>query len=553
MLTSLSIRNYAIIEEIDFHPERGLNVITGETGAGKSILLGALGLVLGNRADLGVLKKSDEKCIVEGIFQIEGYGLKSFFDERDLDYSEELILRREILPAGKSRAFINDTPVRLSDITDLAASLVDLHQQFSSLDIYQKNYQLSLLDAMADNHKIRDRYRTIFSSWNKLRTQLEDLREKERQSSQELDFFQFQFDELEEAGLEAGEQKLLEEELASLENYGDIKSALHKVSVTLENESSGITERMEELIRELEALASVHGGCKTLSERLEQTHIELRDIAGEAMGINDDLEFDPNRAEFLNNRLDSLYRLQKKHGLESVEELIELRENLDEKIRDYSSLGDRILELEKSEASLRESAQEKAAELTETRISAAEEMERLCGDLLEQLSMPHANLKIELESEGDLFPEGRDRVRFLFSANKGMEFRDLRQVASGGEVSRLNLAIKSIIAGRMHLPTLIFDEIDSGVSGDVALKMGRILKKIAKDHQVVVITHSPQVAAGGKKHFYIHKTNDGNSTATRLEVLGDDKRIAHIAVMLSSDPPGSAAIENAKELIKLNE
>nr|MBS0037963.1 DNA repair protein RecN [Saprospiraceae bacterium] len=552
MLSNLSIQNYAIIEQIDFRPGNGLNVITGETGAGKSILLGALGLILGNRADMGVLKKADKKCVIEAVFQIEAYNLRPFFEERDLDYYPELIVRREILPAGKSRAFINDTPARLSDLSDLASHLVDLHQQFSSLDIYQKNYQLELLDAMAENQKIKQNYQAAYSQWVKTGTELENLRITEREANKEFDFLQFQFSELEEAELEAGELEGLEDELSLLENFGDIKSALVKMVGVLEENQSSINEQLQELSREIGGLAQVNSSCKGLSDRLEAAYIELQDVAQEATSLNEDLEFDPDRMELLTNRLDNLYRLQKKHGLETVEELIDLKEELDQKLQEFGSLSDKIEKLEKRETELRKTAVEIAARLTESRKSAAQTIQKLCGKMLGELSMPHAVLNIELTGMDEPGSEGMDEVKFLFSANKGMEFKDLRRVASGGEVSRLNLAIKSIIAGKMHLPTLIFDEIDSGVSGDVALKMGRILQKTAENHQIIVITHSPQVAARGMKHFFIHKTTLKDSTQTQLKILEDQNRINHIAVMLSSDPPTAAAIENAKELINLN-
>ena len=551
MLKHLAVRNYAIIEKVDFFPGKGLNVITGETGAGKSILLGALGLILGQRADHSVLKDKGKKGTVEAIFEIGEYALQPFFEEKDLDYSDELIVRREILPAGKSRAFINDTPARVADLQDLSSYLVDLHQQFSGLDIYRKNYQLELLDAMSEDEDSLNAYQSLFSSWKKIRIELDATSEKEAEATKEFDFLSFQHEELESADLQENELAELEEELSSLENFEEIKDAFTALENELEGEQYGVNERLKELVRRLSRLGDFNLSCKELGQRLESVQIELEDISREASMINDDLEFEPGRLEVVRSRIDLLYRLLKKHQLEETHELITLRDAMSEKLKEYSSMSDKIAGLKTEEEKLKKQLTTAGEKLTKVRVQAAENLQKQSMQRLEQLSMPHARLKIDLSPLKEPAETGLDEVTFLFSANKGMDFKDLKQVASGGEVSRLNLSIKSVIAGKMQLPTLIFDEIDSGVSGDVALKMGKIMKTTAGKHQIIVITHSPQVAACGEQHYFIHKTTQGENTITNLKSLTKEERINHIAVMLSSDPPSSAAIENAKELINL--
>lgn len=551
MLKQLAIRNYAIIEEVDFHPGAGLNVITGETGAGKSILLGALGLILGQRADHGVLKDGDKKCTVEAVFDIGDYGLKPFFEERDLDYADDLLIRREILPAGKSRAFINDTPARLADLQDLSAFLVDLHQQFSALDIYRKQYQLELLDAMSEDQHFLNQYRKLFSDWKKIKQELDQTLEKEAEATKEFDFLSFQFEELDSADLQADEREELEGELSSLENFEEIKEALNLTENTLEGDQHSVNEQIKDLVKSLSRLGDYNHSCRDLGQRLDSVQIELEDIARTAAALNDQMEFEPARLEFLRNRIDLLFRLMKKHHLDSTQDLIILREKMAEKLREYSSMSERIDHLKSKESEFKKNLESVGLKLSEARKKAAEKLQEQSMKRLESLSMPYARLKIELSRLKEPSENGLDEVVFLFSANKGMDFRDLRQVASGGEVSRLNLSIKSAIAGKMKLPTLIFDEIDSGVSGDVALKMGKIMKQTAAKHQIIVITHSPQVAACGERHFFIHKTTQEESTKTHLKSLSKEDRINHIAVMLSADPPTTAAIENAKELINL--
>lgn len=552
MLKSLSIKNYAIIENLTFEPGNTLNVITGETGAGKSILLGALGLVLGNRAELDVLKDKSKKCVVEAVFDIEKYGLKPFFEHHELDFHPHLIVRREILPAGKSRAFVNDTPAKLDVLQKLSALLVDLHQQFSSLDIYQSSYQLNLLDAMAENRKLFEEYQKVWTQWMATNKELQELIRQEEEATKEYDFLEFQYKELEEAKIEEGEVGSLEEELKSLDNFGLIKESMAQVINILEEGDRPINDQINNLAAAVNQSAEVHADCKKIGERLNGVAIELEDLVREVAVINENLEFDPDRLEFLNNRLDTLYRLQKKHQLNSSEELIQLMNELEQKLEAYNSIADRINELEQEAKELKSEVIERGGRLTKSRINAAGKLEKQCMEILRNLSMPHARLKIGMVQRQNPGADGMDELRFLFSANKGVDFKDLRDVASGGEISRLNLAIKSIIAGKIHLPTLIFDEIDSGVGGDVALKMGRILNQTARDHQIVVITHSPQVAASGSNHFFIHKTTQGNVTRTHLRKLEGEDRLHHIAVMLSTEPPTEAALANAKELIHLN-
>ncbi len=552
MLKSLSIKNYAIIDRLELQPSEGLNVLTGETGAGKSILLGALGLVLGQRADLGVLRNPEEKCVVEAIFQLADGKLKPILEENDLDFSTEMILRREILPAGKSRAFVNDTPARLSLLQQISSLLVDLHQQFSSLDIYQQNYQLGLVDAMGDNEKSLRDYREIFNTWQSKKRELEKLKLREAEATKEHDFVAFQCEELQEFGLQKGEKEELEERLHTLENFEGIKHALSKVESVIENSPASMESQLNELLREMRAFSEMNQEIKSLAERLESAAVELSDISREASLLNEQMEHNPGEAETTRQRLDELIRLMNKHQVESEEDLIVLQADLEEKLKSFDSVSEEISALEEELADCRKQLQTSADKLSDNRKKAAGKMEKETMKILQTLSMPHARLKISLTPSGEPRADGMDEVEFLFSANKGVDFKNLRDVASGGEISRLNLAIKSIIAGRVHLPTLIFDEIDSGVSGDVALKMGRILKKTASEHQVIVITHSPQVAACGSNHFFIYKKSDTKHTQTHLKQLNGEDRLHHIAVMLSSDPPGQAALQNARELLETN-
>lgn len=550
MLKSLTIKNYAIIDQLQFTPGPGLNVLTGETGAGKSILLGALALVLGNRADLNVLRDSDKKCVVEADFDISKYGLEEFFNEQDLDYFPILTVRREILPAGKSRAFVNDTPVRLDILNRLTSHLVDLHQQFASLDLYQKNYQLSLLDAMADNAIIRKNYSHLFQKWKQSNNSLNELMEVEKEAAMEQDFIRFQYDEINELNPQTGELEEMESQLSTLENFEAIKLALSKIDSVIESGPSSVDTQLGDLLRELHSLSDLSKQISDFTTRLESVKVELHEISREANLLNDQLEYQPEELEIIKNRLDEMNRLLKKHRLETPEQLIELSQELEERLKKYSSVADEIGKLKEERDEFFKALRKEGNALSDSREKAARKIEEETGHVLKDLAMPNARLKVELSANEEPQSDGLDRVSLLFSANKGMGFRDLKEVASGGEISRLNLAIKSLIAGKMQLPTLIFDEIDSGVSGDVALRMGRILRKTALSHQLIVITHSPQVAACGQTHFYIHKSNEEEKTSTRLRQLENEDRMHHVAVMLSSDPPGAAAIENAKELLQ---
>ncbi|TVR81242.1 MAG: DNA repair protein RecN [Saprospirales bacterium] len=550
MLKSLTIKNYAIIDHLNFNPGEGLNVLTGETGAGKSILLGALGLVLGNRADLNVLRDPEKKCVVEADFDISKYDLKDFFLEQDLDFHPILTVRREILPVGKSRAFVNDSPVRLDLLNRLTTHLVDLHQQFASLDIYRRNYQLSLLDAMAENRSIRRRYSDFFQKWQESRSKLEELMEVEREAGMEQDFIRFQFEEINELNPQAGELEELESQLSMLENFENIKLGLSRIDSTIEGSPNSLEILISDLLRELQPLSHCSKEISDFTQRLQSVRIELSEISREANMLNDQLEYQPEELGMLKNRLDEMNRLLKKHRLDTSEQLIELSRDLEERLKKYSSVADEIEDLKSESDELFKTLRKEGKELSDSRAKAARKIEEEACRILKDLAMPNARLKIELSESDEPQPDGLDRVRLMFSANKGMGFRDLKEVASGGEISRLNLAIKSLIAGKIQLPTLIFDEIDSGVSGDVALRMGRIMKKTALSHQLIVITHSPQVAACAQTHFYIHKSNEEEKTSTRLRQLKEEDRMHYVAVMLSSDPPGAAAVENARELLQ---
>ncbi len=550
MLKHLSIRNYALISELSLDLPEGFTVITGETGAGKSILLGALGLILGERADSKTLKDPHSKCIVEGSFDISAYPLKDFFTANELDHSGETVIRREITPEGKSRAFINDTPVTLQQLKELGSVLVDIHSQHETLLLNNPLFQLSVVDAYASHRKQLDEYRVCFYNYTALRKELEDISGKEAAARQEQDYLQFQFNELEEAGLKEGEQKEIEEELETLNNAEEIKSSAGAVSGGLSGEGS-LVQQLAVLKGKLNGIAKYNTGIKELLARLDSSYIELKDIASELEALEESISFDPQRAEELSARLDLIYRLQKKHRADTIKGLLDIRAELSGKLNQIATFSERIAELNKQLTAHQTELLQRARVISRNRERVIPQIEKKVREILSGLGMPNANLKVSSErDENNPGPHGIDRITFLFSANKGSEFRELSKVASGGELSRLMLAVKSIVARLMKLPTIIFDEIDSGVGGEVAGKMARILHDMAEDMQVVTITHLPQIAGMGSAHFMAYKEVSGKSTSSRLKMLNKDERVLEIAKMLSSALPTPAAIRNAKELLK---
>lgn len=549
MIQSLHIKNYALIEALDIHFPAGLTIITGETGAGKSIILGALGLIMGDRADTKSLYNPDTKCVIEGRFRVGNYGLKSFFEENDLDYEAELIIRREITPSGKSRAFVNDTPANLKVLQQISAVLVDLHQQFDTLDIHQMGFQLRLLDALAGNQEHLAEYQAKFRSYTRDRQQLERLRQQNATAQQELDFKRFQLAELEEAMLLPDEQGALEREFSSLSHAEDTKRTTADAFQFLCESEQSIIDQLQTLTQSLQSAAKVDPKVEELQQRLLGLTEELNDVGNALERHAEATDFDPERIQELQLRLDQLYRLQKKHQVSSNGELLEIQERLRNEVSAVENIDEEIERLlqsvQKAEVQLREQAESISANRQRVAPGFAQQVATTLADL----AMPAAVMEIDFQPLDQLSPTGLDEVQFLFSANRGSTPKPIKNVASGGELSRLTLVTKSLVANAMALPTLIFDEIDSGVSGDVALKMGHILRKLSSHHQVVVITHSPQVAARADEHLFVYKKDEGERTTTKVRVLQKDERIRAIATMLSQNPPSDSALENARELI----
>ena len=549
MLKRLHIRNYALIDEIDIHFSERLTIITGETGAGKSILLGALGLVMGERADSKVFYNDTEKCVVEATFDVSSYDLKSFFDEHELDYDSEVFIRREVSPAGKSRAFVNDTPVNNQVLQRLTETLVDLHQQFDTLDIHNVNFQLRMIDALADNAVLLKEYQSGYRRYASDRKKLAEYISLSESGSKEMDFLRFQLEELQQAALTAGEQDAMENELAKLTGAEEIKVAYAAAFSHLIEGEQNVISQLQSIARSFQNTRKLSADLSSLSERFEALIVDLQDIGRVCDRIAEKTEHDPERIMELQDRLNIIYKLQKKHSVSSVEELLEIQARLEDQTSGYTDLGEVIAKLEKEIAAQEAVLREKASVLSTRRKGVTEGFETRVHGMLEQLSMPHARLKVEINDTAQLTATGLDDVQFLFASNVGSRFLPIRDVASGGELSRLTLCTKSLVADAIPLPTLIFDEIDTGISGDVSLKMGHILKELSERHQVVSITHTPQIASRADAHYFVYKTVDGNRTITRIRLLNHDERIRSIAVMLSGNPPSESALATARELL----
>ncbi|MFK7948808.1 MAG: DNA repair protein RecN [Saprospiraceae bacterium] len=551
MIQRLYIRNYAIIDEVDINFSKQLNIITGETGAGKSIILGALGLIMGNRSETRVLKNQSKKCIIEAHFDILHYNLRDFFEEEDLDYDTELVIRREITPSGKSRAFVNDSPTRLNILRRLASRLFDLHQQFDTLDIHSEEFQLEMIDAIAQNKKSLDTYQGLFKAYQKNKKELNQLLKQHQKNTQEMDFIEFQLDELTTADFQEKEQESLEQELNILTNAEGIKVALSKSFQIISEDELAIIGQLQELSNEVSNVAKFHPKLQKTLERYDGLIIELQDVAEEFESIAEDTEYDEERIQEVNERLDLLYRLQKKHFVNSIEELLQIQADLQVKVDNYSNSTETMEALEIIINKQEKELQEQAKGLSKSRRKVIPFFEEEIHKMLAQLNMKHAQLKIELSPAKELTPTGNDVIAFLFAANKGSRLDYIRNVASGGEMSRLALCTKSLVADAITLPTLIFDEIDTGVSGDVALKMGYILRDLANRHQVISITHTPQIAARANHHYLVYKYVENDTTISTVKLLNKKERINELAVMLSGNPPSKSALSNAKELMKL--
>ncbi len=549
MLQKLSIQNYAIIDELEIDFSNNLNVITGETGAGKSIIVGALGLILGERADTSVLVNKEKKLVVEGTFDTDGkQSILQFLKEQELDTDKELVVRREIAVNGKSRAFINDTPVNLSQLAGLSSLMVDLHQQFDTLELTATDFQLQVLDALAGHSETIDQYQAIFRDWLQTGKEKEILISRKQQSDKEADYNRFQFQELEEAAFTANELESIDTELKMLNNSEGIKSALSKVYFELKESDTPVLQQLKILLNQLNTYAGFHPALPELVQRLQSSQVELQDIAQEIDHISNQVNYDPARIEHLNDRLSLGYKLQKKHGVSNTNELIRIREELAAKLQAVLNIDEAIGAKEKEHARLYEAASKLASKISERRSKQVKPLEDNVNKLLAQVGMPNAKLKVGMNSV-ELNSSGIDAVNFLFDANKSGVFQPVRKVASGGELSRLMLCIKSLVAKSIDLPTLIFDEIDTGISGEAARQVAIILKGLAAKRQVICITHQPQIAGKADAHFFVYKDIVQNKIKTSIRLLTTDERITAIAKMLSGEKPTAAAMENAREML----
>lgn len=550
MLRSLYIKNYALINslEIDFEP--GFSVITGETGAGKSIILGALSLILGQRADIKAIKQGESKCVIEGSFDVSAYDLKAFCEEKGIEYDpDSYILRREILSTGKSRAFINDSPVSLTDLKELGGQLIDIHSQHQNLLLSDTRFQMQVVDALAGNKELLSRYQQAFHQYKQSEKALAELREAVRKSKEEEDYFRFQIESLTEAALQEGEQEELENELETLTHAEDIKSALFKIHSLLSDDDKGIVLGLKEGLNTSQQLAKVYARSEEISERLQTAYIDLKDLASEMDKLANDVEFNPERLAFIESRLDLIYTLQKKYHVNAVSELLALYEEFKQKIENIESSDQQVETLEKEVHEKSEKVFALAKQLTDSRTSITDSFEKDLTDRVAYLGMPNIRFRSEIITEKHPNIYGLDSVLFQFSANKNVPLQPVAEIASGGEISRLMLCLKSMIAGATALPTIIFDEIDTGVSGEIADKMGEVMREFGKNMQVLAITHLPQIAAKGKAHYKVYKSDDEHTTTTNLVRLSEEERLTEIARMLSGSTVTEAAIQNAKVML----
>ena len=549
MLTRLSINNYAIIDELEIDFSGKLSIITGETGAGKSIIIGALGLILGERADSSSLVNKEKKCIVEGTFS--GNSKKQvtdFLKANELDAEEELVLRREIGTNGKSRAFINDTPVNLVQLQQLSSLLIDLHQQFDTLELGETDFQRQVLDALAGQLSLVEEYQLQYRQWLQLRKETEELKAQQQQFEKEADYNRFQFTELEEAAFRENELEETEAELKLLNNSEGIKAALAKTYFDLRESETPVVQQLKILLNQLNAYSSYHPDLPALLQRLQSAQVELQDIADDIDRISNHINYDPVRIEQLNERLSLGYKLQKKHDVSSTAELLMIQKELEEKLQAVLNIEETIQQKEKETNHLLAEAKKTAEKITTGRNKQVKTLEDKVNILLVQVGMPNAKLKV-LVQPADLSSSGADAIEFLFDANRSGQFQPVRKVASGGELSRLMLCIKSLVAQSIDLPTLIFDEIDTGISGEAARQVGIIMKELAAKRQVICITHQPQIAGKADAHFFVYKEIVKDKVKTNIKQLTTEERITAIAKMLSGEKPTAAAIENAREMV----
>ena len=550
MLKSLFIQNFVLIDSLDICFNPGFSVITGETGAGKSIILGALSLVLGQRADGKSIKQGADKCVIEAIFDVSKYQLEPFFLGNDLEYDpESCILRRELYASGKSRAFVNDSPVPLAILKELGTKLIDIHSQHQNLLLGDNRFQLRVVDVMAENEILLILYKKEYTRYQGLRKALSALKERAAQSKQEEDYIRFQLDQLEEANLQPNEQEELEQEQETLSHAEEIKSSLYRVSSCLDGEEQGVVSLLKESLSSMDALERYFPRAKEIAERLRSAYIDLNDLASEMEGMIEDVEFNPDRLAWVNERLDTLYALQQKHRVSSVDDLIALRDQFRAQLTDIESFDEQIAALEKQVQDAYKELLQQAAVLSEQRKVAAVAFAQQLVQMVAPLGMPHTRFQVEVVPRKEPESDGMDEIRFLFSANKSMALQPVAQTASGGEISRLMLCIKAMIAGFTALPTIIFDEVDTGVSGDIADKMGHIMQDLGSKMQVFAITHLPQIAAQGEAHYFVYKEDVKDRTLTRIRPLDKEERIREVARMLSGSALTEASLANAKDLL----
>lgn len=549
MLKSLSIKNFALIEDVELVLEDQLSIITGETGAGKSILLGALSLLLGKRANLDSSKDPKKKCVIEGVFSIKNYQLESLFKNLDLDYEEESIVRREILPSGKSRAFINDTPVRLQQMAELGKHLVDIHSQHDTLFVGDSTYQYQVIDTLANNHQLKNDYQKTLNHYKTLRKELKALKARQAEAQKTYDYHLFLLEELRESNLEVGAQEEWESQYQQLANVEDLKENLSAVLQQIQQEDLGVNDSLKEVHNRLSHLEGYGPSYQSLSNRLKSVLLEMEDMEVEMERLAENIEDDPNALELINDKLQQLYSLQKKHNVDSVEELLTLQDKLEKEVATSENAEEETAALAQEIEKVKNKLANQGDKLMKSRKKVVPQFIASIQEILQKLGMPDAQIKIDIKQSTDFSPLGTDEMHWLLSANKGGRFQELRKSASGGELSRITLAIKSILAKFSKLPTLIFDEIDTGVSGDIAQKMGSIMSDMAQHLQVISITHLPQIAAKGDHHFKVYKEIVKGVTQTTITRLNPEDRISELAEMLGGKEKSSSAIAHAKSLL----
>lgn len=549
MLKSLQISNYALIDKLEIAFDKGLTIITGETGAGKSIIIGALSLLMGQRADINTIRNKEKKCSIEGIFDVSKYNLQDFFKQYDIDYFDQTILRREISAEGRSRAFINDSPVNLNTLKKLSDFLIDIHSQHDTLLINRPNYQIDALDSFSKNMNLLKEYKKNYEQYKKHLRILDELTEKAEKEKQKFEYFQFQFNQLEEAKLVDGEEEELEEEQKQLSHIEEIKQNLSKLTFLLDNDENSVLSMLKESSNIMQNISQFFPKASEFFERIENARFDLQDIANESQILENNLDFDPNRFDFVNSRLNTIYELERKFNLNSVKQLIELKDEFASKIQEIESFDQEIEKLKQIIEQLKQKLNKLSSDIHKKRTEAKPVFEQKIIEIVKELGIKNAVFVVEITKTEDFMPNGKDKVNFLFSANKNTEPSLISKIASGGELSRLMLALKYIISQSKTLPTIIFDEIGTGISGEIADKMGKMLRQMAKNIQLINITHLPQVAAKGDHHFFVYKQDTEADTITNIKKLNKTERIQEIAKMLSGSNVSKTSLKAAEELL----